>query len=152
VKTIQAIVTSWSLFWLAISVASPAVGEELTIAERWTGTYSGIKTASERVIRDTGTWAKLWIQLHSIQSPVPPVPKVDFDNQIVLAVFLGEQRTGGYSIRITKLKSTDTHIEVHVERTAPPPQNDVTTALTQPYDIAVIAKPDKPVKFVSEAR
>ena len=76
------------------------------------------------------------------------LPKVDFEKQVVLAVFMGEKNTGGYRIQIRGMKDTGKKIEVSVKTTSPPQDGFSIQVLTQPYEFLIAEKPAKPVKFV----
>jgi len=139
---------------LAITVALGgalcwADAADVVIGQRFHGNYSGVRRASEQVIEDPETWKTVWGQVHGISRPQPELPEIDFDKQSVVAVFLGNRNTGGYSIRIRAIKDNGQQVEVQVERLSPPPGGITTQALTQPYEMVVIGKPGKPVRFVA---
>jgi len=131
--------------------AAQAGDTEVSIQNRWSGSYCGVRTAGERVIRDADAWKSLWGQVGRIRKPAPAPPEVDFSKQVALAVFMGQRNSGGYSIRITSVRDTDQEVVVQVKRTSPPPGAMVTMALTQPYDIVTIARSGKPIKFETAA-
>lgn len=130
------------------SLASAADKKEM----RFKGAYSGVKKASNQVITDNATWEKTWKKVHANRSPQPKLPAVDFEKQAVLAVFLGEKFTGGYGIHIASVKEEDKVVTVAVKTTSPPKGGITTQALTQPYELLVIAKSTKPVKFVVDGK
>ncbi len=132
----------------AIPVAADGGQEPL----RFSGFSSGMKEAGQRVIQDAGTWEKVWKQVHDRVRPQPQVPKVNFEKQSVLAVFMGEKNSGGYSIQITQVKDAGAVTEVIVSRISPGARDVLTAVLTQPYDMLIIEKPAKPVKFVIKDR
>jgi hypothetical protein len=129
--------------------AGPAPESDIRaiIQQRWTGHYGGMTEAGERAIRDADEWQQVWKKVYSNRSPVPKVPKVDFDKQMVLAVFLGGKNGGGYAISIESVRVTDDGLQVAVNRTSPSPDEKTATALTQPFDMVVVVKTDRPVKF-----
>lgn len=65
---------------------------------------------------------------------------VDFSKYNVVAVSMGQQRSGGYSITIKKVTVEGNTAQVLVKKTAPEPGAMVTMALTAPYCIAAIPK------------
>ena len=121
--------------------------EEVPIEKRWSGSYCGVRTAGQHVIRDADAWKGLWAQIYRTRTPAPAPPEVDFDKQMAVAVFMGQRNTGGYSTRITSVRDTGQQVIVRVKQTSPPPGAMVTMALTQPYDVVTIAKTSKPIKF-----
>ena len=100
------------------------------------------------MIDNLETWKKVWREVHQAVSPKPKLPKVDFEKQVVLAVFMGEKNTGGYRIQIRGMKDTGKKIEVSVKTTSPPQDGFSIQVLTQPYEFLIAEKPAKPVKFV----
>ena len=77
------------------------------------------------------------------------VPLVNFNEKTVIAVFMGQKNTGGYSIGIESVTIKDNAAEVQVKETHP--DGMVTMALTNPYCIAVLPKTDF-VKFLEPVK
>ena len=70
------------------------------------------------------------------------IPQIDFTKNNVVALFMGEKRTGGYSIGIKKVTiEGNTAIVTSVE--TKPQEGNVTMAITSPYCIALIPKTQK---------
>ncbi|MCP4191680.1 MAG: protease complex subunit PrcB family protein [Planctomycetaceae bacterium] len=133
---------------VAVCFAVVAVTSHADEQPRFRGYYSGVTKPGEQVIDNLKAWQKVWNEVHKTVNPQPKLPPVDFTKQIVLAVFMGQQNTGGYQIEITGVKQTDKAVVVSVRTTSPPPDSFTTQALTQPYDLLVVKNPTKPVKFV----
>src|SRR5688572_27353506 len=74
--------------------------ERVTAPLRLEGGNSGIRVQTTTVARDAKSFAALWKQ-HAGDSKPPPV---DFKKYDVVAVFAGEKRTGGHSVRIDSVK------------------------------------------------
>ena len=113
------------------------------------GFNSGHSEKKNYVVDNEDEWGDLWNKVNSIVIPQPELPDVDFNNEIVIAVFQGEKPTGGYSIEIIKIVE-DNKIIVFYKEFSPEPGDFVTQALTQPYHIVKIKKSDKEVVFVEE--
>jgi hypothetical protein len=71
------------------------------------------------------------------------VPHIDFAQNNVVAIFMGQKNTGGYSINVRKVTIQDGTATLSVQRTTP--GGMATMALTAPYCIVVIPKTDKVV-------
>jgi len=67
-----------------------------------------------------------------------PAPTVDFTSMNVIALFLGQKNTGGYSVDIASVIVDDNTAKVKLQETRP--DGMATMALTQPYCIAAITK------------
>ena len=103
-----------------------------TIAQ---GTYSAYPTASKLAIARTAEWEDLWQQHSSDDVPPPPVPKVDFTQDRVIAVFAGEKPTGGYSVEIISVETTNSQLVITVQYRQPRAEDIVTEAITHPCHI-----------------
>ena len=109
--------------------------------------YSGISQAQNFVIRDAGAWSALWQRIYAGQTPVPPLPGVDFNTQIVVAAALGGRPTGGYDIVLTQAAIDSAGVVIGVRASSPGASCFVTQAFTHPIDLARLAKTDAPVRF-----
>ncbi len=106
------------------------------------GVTSGIKEAGFFVLRTEEEWQRFW-RRHASSDP----PVVDFSREMVIAAFMGEQRTGGFSIEIQKVEDKGGLLKVLVQKTLPAPESPVLQVLTQPYHIIKLAKTELPVRF-----
>lgn len=100
------------------------------------GAYGGdLLKGTRQVIRDDDAFATLWNSLHG--STPPPRPDVDFSEQMVLAVVLGERPTGGYQVEISNITRNvnPTLVRAFVTETVPGSSCTVTQAITVPYHI-----------------
>jgi hypothetical protein len=112
------------------------------------GADSGYQSASQMVIDNSEQWNDLWQQHTSNAEPPPPVPKVDFTSYNVVAVFAGEQSTGGYSVEILTVETKNSQTKdlpslvITVQYNQPKPGDFVTEAMTYPYHMIKIPKID----------
>lgn len=114
------------------------------------GDYSGYTKKDFLVIKTMEEWQKVWSIHASAKLPLPELPVIDFNNQMLIAVFAGEYSSGGYSIRIDNVDKTKKVILVTIVQ-AKPERNAITgRALTQPYQIVQIEKTDLPIEFVEK--
>ena len=109
--------------------------------------YSGIGQAQNFVIKDAGAWSALWQRIYATQTPVPPLPDVDFNTQMVVAAALGSKPTGGYDVLLTEAARDTGGIVIAVRAASPGAHCFVTLALTQPVDIARLVKTGGDVRF-----
>jgi hypothetical protein len=75
------------------------------------------------------------------------LPKINFKKQMVIAVCMGERRTGGYSIQIKNIINTAKALLVDVVVTRPRPGTARTMMINQPHMVVVLPRIDKPVKY-----
>ena len=113
------------------------------------GFHSGLREARAEAIRGAASWAALW-RAHVGPSPAgeeKSAPFVDFTQEMVLAFFLGEQRTSGYEATIARITQEEARLLVSVEVTSPPPGAMLLQVLTQPYHLVRTPRSDLPVEF-----
>lgn len=83
------------------------------------GNYSNIKDEQYKDIHTQADLDALWTQAFGGLSGAPDKPTVDFSKNMVLAMFLGDQKHGGYLIRFTDFSVTGDTANVNVEVTIP---------------------------------
>jgi hypothetical protein len=119
------------------------------------GAYSGHQIRKDYMIKNDASWKDLWNVtvsymnplLFEIYKPKLEAPEVDFSKDMVIAVYMGTQMTGGYGIEIKKILEKKKILEVLVEEHDPKPWFIYTQALTQPYHIIKTKTTKKKVKF-----
>ena len=97
------------------------------------------------IITDNKAWEDLWDKAVSSENTIP---KVDFEQNMVIAVFQGLKDTSGYKIQINKVIEKDNLIEVFIQESSPASDDVVIQAITSPYHVVKIKKADKEVKFI----
>jgi hypothetical protein len=88
-------------------------------------------------------WVKIWLSVG--QGSTRP-PQIDFQTYAVIALFMGERSTGGYSISVERIVDSDTEIVVEVRETYPG-RIYVTQAFTWPHHIIKVVRRQKPMVF-----
>lgn len=116
------------------------------------GFNSGIRERKLLAVKTQKEWKDLWQAHTAITTPPKSLPAVDFEKEMIVAVFSGEKPSGGYRIEILKIEEDTAKREMRVtfRETKPPRDAMVTAALTQPHHIVKLKKTDLPVTFVSE--
>jgi hypothetical protein len=98
--------------------------------------YSGLDKPDRIVIRDPVTWQIVWKNVWFRDSEVPPLPAVDFSNEMIVVAALGARSSGGYGILIDGANEVaNGGVNVTIRSTSPL-NCLVTEAFTQPVDIA----------------
>ncbi len=120
---------------------------KIEIQKEWKGYHCGYTEPSRVVIYTEDQWKEIWEKVHILRLPRPGLPKIDFEKNMVVAVFMGKRSEGGYEIEITKINKTEEEIIVEVKEKEPPPGSLRTMALPQPYHIVVIKRSLLPVRF-----
>ena len=133
----------------ALPEARSETGAEITIKREWKGTFCGYAEPERLVISSEGLWRQVWEKVHSTRHPRPELPEVDFEKDTVLAAFMGQRRSGGYSTEITEITKTAEAVVVEIKEQGPDPESDRIMALTQPYHLVLIKRFSLPVRFES---
>lgn len=110
-------------------------------------TTSQILTPRYIVSQDADSFRQLWREhAGSIES----MPSVDFHQEMVIAVFMGEQPSGGYSIQIENVEEVDEqghHLQVNYRLQRPDPSQMVIQMLTSPVHFIAVPRQDLAVEF-----
>ena len=109
--------------------------------------YGGKSDSSFEVIEDSNSLEEVYALLSKSISPSLEVPKINFDRQIVIALFLGEKTSGGHSIIVEYVANSKDSISVNYKIKTPNKGEAVTFAMTQPYCIIKIPKTSKKIIF-----
>jgi len=114
------------------------------------GFNSGHTERKNYVLRNQNDWELIWNQHTLNTGPKPDVPVIDFDKEMVIAVFAGEFPTGGYNIEIQEIKDSARMVKVRIQEISPSENCFVSQAFTQPFHIIKLEKIDKTVDFAIE--
>jgi hypothetical protein len=116
------------------------LGTRLSIDPIEKGYRSGVRDPLQVVIRNQDEWNTFWKRHSSIDTNPPPAPIIDFNREMVVGIFPGEKRTGGYEVEIGRAERRDSSLYFYYREESPPPGAMVTQALTQPFHLVKIAK------------
>ena len=131
---------------LLVSCAAP---QEIPVERMLQGSSSGHDHKRSYAVRDMAQWQALWEEHTRRMNPVL-LPELDFSQEMVLAAFLGNQLTGGYTVEIAGVTVHADHLEARVAERMPGRECMVTQAESQPFDIVRIPLSPKEVRFVVE--
>jgi hypothetical protein len=100
---------------------------------------SSINDAFVAVARDAGTYAAI----RALVKNLPDMSADFFEHNAVIAAFLGQRRTGGYSVRLTR----EADGTVHLEQQSPAKGYMTTQSLTAPFKIVSVPTGDSHFRF-----
>ena len=112
----------------------------------WRGIQSGPAVGGSMVIHTEAGWNELWNQI----GRGAPLPFFDPEQDVAIAIFLGQRPTAGYDIHMAGTESRDGFLHVIYEEISPPAGAPVPQILTTPYLLFIIPRPDLPL-LVHEA-
>ncbi|MBU6400270.1 MAG: protease complex subunit PrcB family protein [Verrucomicrobia bacterium] len=134
---------------LALSVCGVVGGAEpLPLRTLARGASSAITAPLRQVIKDRAAWELFWAKHTANSLPPSQAPAVDFNRDMVIAVTMGQQRTGGYAIEIVRVEPVGPQLRVVVKPSAPRPGAMTIQALTAPFHFVAVPRSDLAPDFV----
>lgn len=109
--------------------------------------YGGITDSKFLVINDLKSLHDIYDAINKDRLPILEIPTINFEKEMVLALFLGEKTTGGFSISVERILSDNNNVSVFYKTITPKQDEMVTTVMTQPYCIIKMPKTSKEVVF-----
>jgi len=111
------------------------------------GRTCGVTHRYDVVITSQSDMKALWEQMYGV-APIASAPIIDFDRNVVLAVFQGQKPSDGYEVLVTKVVAIRDRILVLVGEHCPGEGEIVGGAPSQPFDMVIIHRPNLPVDFI----
>ena len=102
------------------------------------GPRSGVREFQQQIARNQREWKTLWQRHSATETNTPPPPVVDFNREIVVAVFLGEKPTGGFAVEIVRVGPQNGELAIDFREINPASGAMVAQGLTQPFHIVRI--------------
>jgi len=121
-------------FTVNVPVAEEPGDDCLELVEVDHGFHSYFYTSTMNVIQDQATWVNWWNDAVGSSSPPPPPPVIDWENETVIAVTMGEFSTGGFYPTIDwACFDGSNDLEIMVTWHWPGPSCYVIQVFTQPW-------------------
>jgi PrcB C-terminal len=110
-------------------------------------TYGGYTDSKFMVIEDNKSLTEVFNLLNKSRLPELEIPAINFKEELVIALFLGEKNSGGYAITVEQVldKNNKVYIVYNVE--SPKTGDMVASVMTQPFSIIKIPKTAKEIVF-----
>ena len=102
------------------------------------------------VVRDRDTWVEVWKRINSGPNSqnAPPMPEIDFTQEILVVAAMGFRPTSGYQITIDAAYLIESYPRLEVVvRSVENTRCGGFTVITAPIDIVRIPRTDRPVVF-----
>lgn len=96
------------------------------------------------IVRDLESFRLLWRE-HT--GSFERLPDVDFTQDMVIAIFMGEQPTGGFGAEIAGLSEDNQTLRIRVRESAPDPDRMVIQMLTAPAHLVAVPARDLQIHF-----
>lgn len=112
------------------------------------GTQSAMNNAGQRLVKTQAEFDKLWAEAFKNFDMPPQKPRVNFDQDWVIAAFLGEMLRGGHEIYIRDIQTRENVITIQIVHSTPGPTCLTTMSVEYPYLFARIKHfPQEKVEF-----
>ncbi len=98
-------------------------------------------------IRTFEELSKVWVNFYAKYDRKPPIPNIDFDKSMLLAVALGEKSNGSYSVKIISVLEMKKNIAVTTEENKPGSSCNSTSMMVYPFHLVEIPTTKKPFLF-----
>ena len=132
-------ITGKNQHWqLAVTESAMPAANQISFQSVAKGHRSGVRESLQIVARNQVEWNALWQKHAAVELNPMPSPAINFDNEIVVGVFLGEKRSGGYATEIIRVEQTDDVLYIYYGERSPLPGQISAQGLTQPFHIARI--------------
>jgi len=119
--------------------------EQLLKPRGWSGNFCAIRDFRSVVINDINAWRSWWEEI----GEVGPAPVLDFNQLMVVGIFLGQQPAKGYRIELAE--GEENAGEKLVNWKVITPSAEVAgnnPAATQPFRMLLIPRTEKKIRFV----
>ncbi|MBI2931992.1 MAG: protease complex subunit PrcB family protein [Planctomycetes bacterium] len=131
-----------------VLVLTPLAGCKETWEQLENGTTGKYENSQDAyvLVKDATAWSFLYSWCHSGVG-ANPLPSVDFDQDVVGAVFLGSRPSSGYAVGFVAVGFAGPNVTAYVSETAPAPGSVVLWVITKPYAFARWTKRPGTVSF-----
>ena len=96
-------------------------------------------------------FVRLWNMAYGSQLSLPPIPPINFGRESVLGFFLGARPTGGYGIEVRDVTTEGGEYYVNVLVREPGPDTITTQAITSPWVLVRVPRPNIDVAWFRSA-
>ena len=109
------------------------------------GTHGGFKDAKTLIIKDPKELQEIYSQINMMRRPGLPIPEIDFENEMVIVLFMGEKTSGDYATKVEKVIEKDNSLEIVIKESVP--KGITTTVICQPFYFCKINRSNKEIVF-----
>lgn len=96
---------------------------------------TGVDGRRYELITNQRQLTSVWAQAHASQLQPPAAPRVDFQRETVVAIFMGQQSSGGYGVEVESVTQEGGDLYVDARFTEPAAGAITSQALTSPWTI-----------------
>jgi len=120
---------------------------KMTFTKLISDSYGGYHNQQFLIVKNNEALTKIYNQVNLFRKPGFPKPKIDFDKNMVIGLFLGEKKYGGYSISVNSIAKTKNNLIIYYKIDKPNQNGLKTMAINNPFYFCTLKKTDKKVIF-----
>ena len=128
---------------LAVAIGVVVGQVMLSVVTVASGAMSQMVESQQVVVRTTDEWWRLWAR----HAPNADAPDVDFDESMVVGVFLGRRPTPAFRVEITAVEAIGDQTVVTFIEHRPDPGAMVARVLSAPYHLIRVERRPATVRF-----
>ena len=122
-------------------------GTSISFTEIKSGNNSGSLVYKTLIINNREELIAAWSIFFVKYDRKPPIPNIDFENKTLIAAFLGERNSGGYSIKIKSILETKKLITIITEENRPGKTCLSSAVMIYPFQLIEMPKTEKEILF-----
>lgn len=111
---------------------------------------SGMTEPRMIVIRGEAAWDSQWRLATARSGPPPPLPRVNFQDDMLLMAAMGPRGSGGFSVTFERVIEQGNVLLAFVRFTSPGPRCGAIAVITSPIDIVRLQRSSKDVRWQVE--
>lgn len=109
--------------------------------------HGGFKSEQYHTVTNHIELKQLYTQLNLSRKPGLPIPEVNFETESIIAFFMGQKMSGGFSIKIDSIKQINkTNVEIKLKETEP--KDMATMAITSPFVVYKVSVPNIVISII----
>jgi len=113
----------------------------------WHGSASDIQEPRHVVIRGRALWQSLWRDMGRQDE----LPRINFNDHWVVGLFLGPKSGSGFEVQLQAPRETENETIVPYRVVEPLPGVPLSNDTVYPWQLRVIARTNKQIRFVQES-
>ena len=113
--------------------------------------YGGFQEEIYYVITDIQLLKKIYTQINLARKPGLQLPTIDFDKECVVALFMGQKKSGGFAVEMDSIiNKKNNSFEIIIKEISP--IDMASMAITKPFIIYKLNIPNPKIKFIKSIR
>ena len=136
-------------FYSCKTVAQEVKNGSMTFETILQNEYGGYAMPTILVVKEETLLQEFFSQINKTRKPGLPIPKVDFNEQMLIVICAGERKSSGNEIYIKSVIENNEQITIHLEEKKPSENELNAMVITSPFTIVKIERKDKKLVFVN---